>query len=327
MPVEPFNFDNIQLPAIALNNAPLNVLAELYLTECEARNLQPMTIEFYRVRIEYLLDSLGNNRVEEISTTHLRMLLAHLKDSRGWNTQNVNHAVQVWKGFFNYLEHEEIILKNPARRLEKLRQESRFPKPFTLDELSCLFNAIPNSFSGIRDRTACIIMLDTGVRVAELIIPVDDLDISRRLIRVFGKGRKERFVPFSPTTRRLIVKYLALRSSVVDRCDPDEEALWITRAGTPISQDALQYNLRQYGKTAKIEHVHPHRFRHTFATQFLVNGGNPQMLQRILGHTTNLMTQRYIHITDTHAQDDHAQASPVENWGIGRKQKRGNSGG
>ncbi len=289
MPVEPINFDNIQFSTSKLNNAPLKVLAELYLTECEARNLQPMTIEFYRIRINYLLDVLGNMAVEEVSTAHLRLLLAHLRDNRGWNAQNVNHAVQVWKGLFNYLEHEEIIEKNPARRLDKLRQESRFPKPFTLDEVARLLDAIPNSFSGVRDRTACVVMLDTGVRLAELFVPVEDVDVSRRLIRVFGKGRKERFVPFSPTTRRLLVKYLALRSSVVARHDPDEEALWITGIGTPLSQDSVQYNLRQYGKTAKIEHVYPHRFRHTFATQFLVNGGNPQMLQRILGHTTNLI--------------------------------------
>lgn len=185
MPVEPFNFDNIQLPTTTLNNAPLKVLAELYLTECEARNLQPLTIEFYKVRITYLLDAFGNMPVESISTAHLRMLLAHLRDKRGWNAQNVNHAVQVWKGLFNYLEHEEIIEKNPARRLEKMRQESRFPKPFTLDEMACLFDAIPNNFSGIRDRTLCTVMLDTGVRLAELFFPIEDVDLSRRLIRVF----------------------------------------------------------------------------------------------------------------------------------------------
>lgn len=206
MPVEPFNFDNIQLPATALDNAPLKVLAELYLTECEARNLQPVTIEFYRVRIMHLLDALGNMPVANISTAHVRLLLAHLRDKRGWNAQNVNHAVQVWKGLFNYLEHEEIIEKNPARRLEKLRQESRFPKPFTLDEVARLFAVIPNSFPGVRDRTLCTVMLDTGVRLAELFVSVADLDVSRRLIRVFGKGRKERFVPFSPTTVSARVK-------------------------------------------------------------------------------------------------------------------------
>ena len=320
MPINPYNISNFTFSPTNLSDAPLRVLVELYLTECQAKNLQPLTIEFYRVRLDFLIEAYGNMSADAISTAHLRALLAHLKDTRKWNPQNINHSVQVWKSLFNYLEKEELCEKNPARRLDKVRQERKFPKPFSLDEIIKLFDVIPDHFAGHRDRTCCVLLLDTGIRLGELTsLTTDSFDLPHGVARVYGKGRKERFVPFSATSRRVLVKYLAARLAIVKSRNPLENALWITEAGTPMKEDSLQFNLRNYGKAAGIERVHPHRFRHTFATQYLVNNGNPQMLQRILGHTTSSTTQLYIHITDIHAKANHDMASPVENWGLGKR--------
>jgi integrase/recombinase XerD len=312
------DLDIRELSGSKLSESPLRVLVELYLTDCEARNLQPATMGFYRARLDLLVEAMGRKLCREISTAHLRLLLNHLKENRKWNAQNINHCIQVWKGLFNYLEREEVIEQNPARRLQKLRQESTFPKPFSSEQIEQLFRSMPRSFAGIRDRVMILVLLDTGIRLAELVdrTTVQDIDFALGQLRVYGKGRKERFVPFEATVRRALTKWLALRSAIVTKRDPREQALWITTMGTALSQDTFQYNLRQYGRTAGIEHVHPHRFRHTFATEYLRNGGSPTMLQRILGHTTPMMVQRYVHIVDSDVKVNHRQASPVEAWRI-----------
>jgi site-specific recombinase XerD len=275
MPFNPFDVSSFNFSTTDLTDAPIKVLIELYLTECEAKNLQPLTVEFYRTRLVFLEEAYGHMTVDSISTAHLRALLAHLKDTRQWNPQNINHAVTTWKQFFNYLEKEEITDRNPARKLEKVRQEKKFPKPFTLDEITRLFDVIPDHFAGHRDRTCCVLLLDAGIRLGELTsLTIDSFDLPHGVARVYGKGRKERFVPFSATTRRFLVKYLAARSPIIKAKNPQESAVWITEAGTPMREDTLQHNLRKYGRAAGIETVHPHRFRHTFATQYLINSGN-----------------------------------------------------
>lgn len=298
-----------------LADSPVKVLAEWFLSDREGQNLQLGTLDFYKRRLDFLVESLGDRKASDISTGHLRALIAHLRETRQWSVQNTNHCIQVWKSFFKYLEDEEAIEASPAHRLKKLRQEQRFPKPYSAEDTGALLNAASSRFTGMRDRTMILVLLDTGIRVAELIgLTVDDVDLAQGQLRVFGKGRKERFVPFESTVRRALMNYMAIRSVLLKKLGKQEESLWVIEAGTPMAEDAFQYQLRVLGGRAGVAGVHAHKFRHTFATEFLKNGGSPQMLQRILGHTTPMMTQRYVHITDTDAKRDHRGASPVENW-------------
>lgn len=320
---EKFDFDilrNLSQDTGGLSASPLKILANWYLADCEAENLQPESIRFYEYRLRYLYETLGDIVPSEISTAHLRALLLHLRKTRNWSVQNTNHCVQVWKGFFHYLEQEELLEENPARRLKKLRQETKFPKPFSIEEVSALLSATAEDFCGIRDRTMMLMLLDTGIRTGELLrLQPPDVNLASGILKVFGKGRKERFLPFQRTVRRALLKYVALRKAMFRHLENEDYALWLGYDGNPFKRDGLQRRLRDYGRTLKIMDVHPHRFRHTFATEFLRNGGNPQMLQQILGHTTPIMTQRYVHMTDEDAKRDHLKASPVERWGIGNK--------
>lgn len=318
----PLNLFNATDSNAGLAETPVKILVELYLTECQSRNLQPKTLEFYKHRLDMLVEVFGNHRVGDVSTAHLRILLNNLIDSRGWNTQNTNHCIQVWKSFFNYLDREEIIESNPARGLQKLRQEQRFPKVFTPQEIKALLGATQDNFSGNRDYAMMLVLLDTGVRIGELMsLDIDAVDLVHGQLRVFGKGRKERFVPFASTVRKVLIKYIALRNAKLQRHRMKAEALWLSVEGTRLTMDGFRSQLREYSRASGVSDVHPHRFRHTFATQFLTNGGSPQWLQRILGHTTPIMTQRYVHLTDDGAKLDHNVASPVQAWALDTKKK------
>jgi integrase/recombinase XerD len=306
-----------------LVESPIKVLAEWFFTDCESKNLQKKTIEFYKLKLRYLSDTLGDRRPEEISTVHLRTLLMALKEQRKWSVQNTNHCVQVWKVFFNYLEREEIIEKNPTRRLEKLRQERTFPKVFTREQIAAILGVIPDTFPGYRDKVMIMLMLDSGIRLTELLsITTEDIDLAHGVIRIFGKGRKERFVPFESTVRKMLLRYLALRQAALGREAAYENSLWISSRKTRLSQPRFSRVLQLYGEKAGVENVHPHRFRHSFATQYLRNGGSPQMLQLILRHAGPQMTQYYVHLADMDAKLDHRRASPVEAWKLTKSARR-----
>jgi len=153
-----------------------------------------------------------------------------------------------------------------------------------------------------------LVLLDCGLRLGELMgLTMADLDLATEQLRVFGKGRKERFVPFSGPVRRTLLKYLSRRHAITS-----DNSLWVDETGVQFSRDGFNSFLRRLEKRTKIR-LHAHKFRHTYASQYIANGGNPAYLQRLLGHTTPAMTNRYIHLFDSDARNDHRQASPVAN--------------
>ncbi|VVB54294.1 Tyrosine recombinase XerA [uncultured archaeon] len=300
---------------------PLVTLATWYYTDCEARNLQPKTILFYHQKLVYLLDAFGDSTPEDLTVHNLRALAVTLRQTREWSAQQTNHFITVVKQFFNYLLAEDLAEVNPSAKLKKIKMEERLPTILTQADVQRILEVIPSNFTGLRNRTMILTLLDTGLRLNELLcLTVPDVDFAHLQLRVQGKGRREALVPFSLALTRVLSKYLPQRDKYALT-----EALWVSRQGEAVTTDYVTHMLCKYGNDASIPHLHAHLFRHTFATEFLRNGGNPQMLQRILRHTTPVVTQRYIHLTDTDTSVAHKTASPLEKWQLagrgGRKKK------
>jgi len=293
----------------AKTKLPLKTLVEWFYQDCEARNLSPKTIRFYRQKLIYLIEAAGDRPAESLTTGQLRLIVQHYHETRDWNVGNTNHAIVSLKVFFSFLVQEGILDANPAARLEKLKGESRIPAPFTPDEVRALFTACGTTgFVSARDKLMLAILFDTGVRLGELVgLTVDDVDLRLLQLRVFGKGRKERMVPISPPVRRALLKYLTLREAF----DARDTALWLNDEGTPLAEWAFVNQFYRLARRAKVEGAHVHRCRHTFANLYLQQGGNPAMLQRLLGHSTPAMTNRYAHNAALDARQDHRLASPL----------------
>lgn len=119
-----------------LADSPIRVLVEWFLEERRALNLQPSSIEFYSIRLDYLCALIGNKKATEISSAHLRAVVQHLKDSRKWSLQNTNHFIQIIRSFFKYLEDEEVVAVSPARKIRKMRMPSRLPQTCSGDEVN-----------------------------------------------------------------------------------------------------------------------------------------------------------------------------------------------
>ena len=166
-----------------------------------------------------------------------------------------------------------------------------------------------------RDRAIVLFLLDTGVRAQELCsLVVGDVDMKSGAVQVRrGKGDKGRTVYLGTTARAALWSYLSRRGDV----QPDD-ALFETTRHQPLDRSALRKMLLAAGQRAEVaETVNPHRFRHTFAVNYLRNGGDVYTLQRLLGHATMEMVKRYLSLAQTDIADAHKRASPVDNWRLG----------
>jgi site-specific recombinase XerD len=167
-----------------------------------------------------------------------------------------------------------------------------------------------NTHEGIRNRAIIAFLYDTGVRVGELVhLELDDVDLVAGTARVRGKSRRERTVPISPTLRSLLWNYI--NAARPKQLFATSSRLFLSRDGSPIRETAINQWLARAGERVGL-HVYPHKFRHSFATAFLRNGGDPFTLQLILGHSTSDMTRRYVHVVASDAAKRHQSASPLE---------------
>lgn len=161
-----------------------------------------------------------------------------------------------------------------------------------------------------RNRAIILLLLDTGIRVTELCeLTINRCDLKTRRIIVFGKGNKEREIPISARTGQVIWKYLTSRKEA-----RANDLLFVTREDLPMTRKNVLDTLSEIGDRAGVERVHPHKFRHTFAINYLRNGGDVFTLQDILGHSSLDMVQKYLHIARTDVENGHRKASPVDNW-------------
>lgn len=220
---------------------------------------------------------------------------------------------------------ENLAAENIMRRVKPPRPEQVAIIPFSEEDIRAMLATLGKSKSYTRpgkrqsehtlpnverNRAILLLFLDTGLRVSELCsIKIHDLDIRNHRIQVMGKVAKERSVPFSPRSGQALWRYLATRNK--PRAD---EPLFITSTGRALDRTQVIHMLYTLAGRAGITHCHPHRFRHTFAIEYLRNGGDPFTLQAILGHSTLDMVKRYVRLAQQDIQTAHRRASPVDNW-------------
>lgn len=245
---------------------------------------------------------------------------------RGLSGHTINCYLRSIRVFWSWLVSEEIIEANPLARLKIPKPPKKVITTFSDRQLEQLLNGIDTSTAeGYRDQAIILTLLDTALRVSELVnIRLDDLWLEEGLIKVMGKGGKERFVPIGKSIQRILWRYInRYRAEPVT---PNCDFLFLTTHGRPMTKDRIDKKMSRYGEKAGIRGVRcsPHTLRHTAAIRFLRNGGDVFSLQRMLGHSTLEMTRRYCELADVDVKRAHATASPVDNLGLklGRSKMR-----
>jgi integrase/recombinase XerD len=214
---------------------------------------------------------------------------------------------------FAYLEERDLRKPNPMAFVPRPKVAEYLIRPFSGDQLQKLL-ARPDteSFTGLRDLTLMCFLLDTGCRISEcLSMPLDHVDLERRVARVMGKGRKEREVPFGCRTLAWLERYLERRAA-----SQATQLLFVNQYGECLTPNAVCHRISAYGRAAGLRgvRVSPHTFRHTFGVNWLLGTGEYKgdtlSLQRILGHSTPAMTQKYVHFAGQDLRKLHDRLSP-----------------
>jgi site-specific recombinase XerD len=221
---------------------------------------------------------------------------------------------------------EHIVTQHVPRQLEPPKPEIREIVPYTETEVRAMLASLYRSRRFRRkgenpqdralpyverNKAIILLLLDTGIRAEELCnIKLHQLDKRNQRIKVFGKGAKERYVSFSARTHQALWRYLTTRPDGTNEGDP----LFTVESGRPFKRRRLLDLLHTIGDRAGVPEVTVHRFRHTFAIQYLRNGGDPYTLQKMMGHSTLDMIKRYLAIVQADVENVHRKASPVENW-------------
>ncbi len=165
-----------------------------------------------------------------------------------------------------------------------------------------------------RDKAILLFLLDTGCRVSEVSdCKRGDVDFATGRVKVCGKGVKERFVYLGQVARKVVWRYVnGHRPEPL----PNQDYLFLSHDGHKMKRSGLASLLKRLGRLAGVENVHPHRFRHTAAVEFLRNGGDIFTLQRMLGHSSLEMVRQYLALVDEDLATAHRRASPADNWGL-----------
>jgi len=306
-----------------MNSITFSTAVEGFQLSMNARHLSPNTMADYNHTLKIFREFLKEDMpVPDITSQHVEKFLASFTELS--NKTLLNYHVGL-SAMWTWMEREELVKKNIVRKVRSPKAERKKVIPLTKDDIKSLLSAMKRSRvyrrqgkpidheleSFERNRAILLLMLDTGVRASELCdLLVEDLDNKNNRIFVRkGKGAKERLLPFSPRTGQMIWRYLATRENVKDT-DP----LFISKINRAMHRTKLSAMFRSAGARAGIPNVHPHRFRHTFAIQYLRNGGDAYTLQSMLGHSTFETVKLYLSLAQTDLDMVHTRASPVDNW-------------
>lgn len=266
---------------------PERALQEYLLYLAAEKGLSKNTRLAYETDVSGFLKFLGAEPLESLKEEKVTSYLQKRKHE-GLATSSLNRLLIALKVFLKFLKREGIIQANPAQFLPQAKDWRQIPEVLTEEEIKRLLSA-PES---LQDRAILELLYSSGLRVSELChVRIQDLD--EKMIRVFGKGSKERLVPIGAPALLAIDNYLAARGE-------DEQAPWlfIGKAGKPITRMAVWQIVKKHASIAiPAKCVTPHTLRHSFATHLLDHGADLRVIQEMLGHATIASTDRYTHIS------------------------------
>lgn len=260
------------------------------------KGLSVNTIEAYRRDLSAFLDfcvkNYGVNDITDIKKNHLNAYIMNLHDN-SFNTRSVVRKIASLRGFFKWLSANSYIDSNPVQTLEQPKLPKRLPKVITIEEIKEIFKS---EFTPLQS-VVVELLYDCGLRVSELVnLKVADIDVKSRYVQCFGKGSKERVVPFGKNAQISINNYLKARNLIVLKYNLQTKDLFLKDNGKKISRQDVYSFIRSLG--VKIhKHISPHTLRHSFATHLLENGADLRVVQELLGHSDVSTTQLYTHIT------------------------------
>lgn len=278
------------------------------------KGASPHTLEAYRRDLnrygEFML-GIGIDSIDRVTPTNAVSFFRQA-GKEGLKASSVNRCLAALRGFYKYLLNEKKISQNPIAHIDPAKVWTLIPDTLNRAEMDDLLSqpdiTRPN---GIRDKAILEIMYATGLRASELIsLTINDIQWQVGYLVAMGKGRKERIVPIGQVALKYLNDYMEkVRPGQIKKKPVD--TVFLNRAGTGLTRQGLWKIVKGYARRAGLENkVHPHTFRHSFATHLLDGGADLRALQSMLGHADIATTQIYTHVTGTRLKEIHKKYHP-----------------
>ena len=281
------------------------------------RGASPHTCRAYRKDLELFAAFLGEqglpSDVTKIDYLTIRLYLGHLYQGKRIKRTSAVRKLATLRTFFRYLKREGIVEKNPAKMVAIPKGGRDLPHTLTVDE-AFRFLDIPDAASllGSRDRAILEFLYSSGLRVGELTsLSLHDLDLGGGMVRVMGKGSKERLVPIGSKAVEALRVYLARRGELMEKGKGAPQYLFLNHRGGRLTPRSVGRMIKKYLlKGGMVKETTPHTFRHSFATHLLDAGADLRGIQELLGHASLSTTQKYTHVSSAKLMEVYDRTHP-----------------
>lgn len=310
----------------------LKNLIEGFQLTCQTEGKSHKTVEWYCSFLARFLSFLKlqgfSTEIDQLDKYHIKAFILHLQTEvktpyhgKPLSCSTVQGYVRTLKAFFSWATREDYIRSNPMAKIPVPKSPVKVINTFTPEQIIKLSSICQHeNGNGCRNLTMLLLMLDCGLRVSELVsIDVEDVNLAEGFIKIrAGKVGKERVVPIGSFVQKMIWKYIS--HSRPQTITEKITRLFLSGDGLPLTRSGVQQMLRRCGKKAGISGVRcsPHTLRHTFAKNYLMNGGDIFSLQRILGHSSLASVRTYLNLFATDLKIQHRRFSPVDNMAENR---------
>ena len=288
------------------------------------RNSSPNTIRSYESDLEQFLTFLTPPGTpmpapQEVTHVMIREFVAHLHDLK-LEKSSIARKLAAIRSFFKYAVREGLVVRSPARMVATPKLPKRIPAVLSPEDLNTFLDSIAagtpagagkargaraesdaSRLMVRRDRAILELLYASGLRVSELTgLNLVDMDRKELMLRVRGKGNKERIVPYGGKAEKALEAYESVRQEILHRAGSrgDHQAVFLNHFGTRLTQRSVARIVKKYARLANVNwDLHPHSLRHAFATHLLADGADLRAIQELLGHSSLSTTQRYTHAT------------------------------
>jgi integrase/recombinase XerC len=278
---------------------------ERFLEELRRQNASTHTVRNYASDLDqfcsyFTIDGRPKPTVEEIDALAIREWLGHLYEQR-LSAVSMRRKLAAVRSFFKFLTREGVVPANVARLVRTPKAPKSLPVVMTAEQTNNLVDAVPGAAEKLerpfpaRDLAIFELLYGCGLRVSELAgLNLDDFDFTERWVRVRGKGRKERQVPYATKAAQSLDRYLAVRAP----SEPGERALFLNHRGSRLTDRGARGIVKFYARMITGDSsIHPHSLRHAYATHLLADGADLRAIQELLGHARLSTTQKYTQVS------------------------------
>lgn len=282
------------------------------------RGLSAASIEAYRRDLRDYLGFMHAAGIDDLDSIERDSITDYIEDLqlRAYASSSIERHVAALKGFHRFCVREGLAKVDLAASVPLPKKPDRLPDAITIDQIAALLDQpFEDTPAGLRDRAILEMLYGCGLRVSELCsLGFANLLLDDELVRVRGKGNKERLVPLLGSARTALDEYLKNgRPFLHPKSKPqaqDPDAIFLNARGGRLSRRSVCKLVESYGRNVSIEGLHPHTLRHSFATHLLEGGADLRVLQEMLGHSDISTTQIYTHVDRSHIREEYLSTHP-----------------